>query len=271
VQVVLTRAGGPLEDRLVPRLLAAGHDLRVLAAPEGIVDRRALPTGVRLTDTLAGADVVLVVVGRLDGVRSDELDKLDALAAEVAATGWARLVVAARSHVGRVESILGGHDVGWTLQGCTVLHDDVAALFARRAHGSRLAVPAGVALQPVDAGEVADRVVRLLRAEPAGRVPDFGGPAVRNVDDLACAWLRWRNDDEDPPADRCRVEVVEPDDDGTVERWPGAWLTPRRTVGTVDFEAWLAHRGSAAESVERRQQAAGADRAGRTAGGGQQV
>jgi hypothetical protein len=199
-------------------------------------------------------------------MRADELDRLDALAADVAATGRTRLVVVARSHVSRVEKILTRHDEGaaWTtLQGCTVLHDDVAAVFARRAHGSHLTVPDGVALQPVDPGEVADRVVRLLRADPAGRVPDFGGPSVRLVDDLACTWLRWRDDDEEPPTGRCRVEVVDPEVDGTAERWPGAWLTPRRTAGTVEFEAWLAaQRGSAAESGQRRDEAVGTDAAG---------
>jgi hypothetical protein len=251
MKVVLTRAGGPLEDRLVPRLLQAGHDVRVLAAPEGVVDRRALPAGVRLTAGIADADAVLVVVGRLDGVRPDELDKLDALAADVAATGRAKLLVVARSHAGRVEALLSEHDAGaaWTtLQGVTVLHDDVAALFARRGHGRTLTVPAGVALQPVDAGEVADRVVRLLRTEAAGRVPDFGGPSVRLVDDLACAWLRWRDAEPDPdperPGERCRVEVVEPGEDGG-ERWPGAWLAPKRTTGTIEFETWLSHQRSA--------------------------
>ncbi len=241
MQVVLPRAGGPLEDQLVPRLLAAGHDVRVLAAPEGIVDRRALPTGVRLTATTDEADALVVVVGRLDGMRPDELPKLDELAAGIAPRhDRTKLVVIARSHVVRVEEQLAAHEgLGWTLQGVTALHDDVAALFARRAHGATLAVPAGVALQPVDPGEVADRVVRLLRSDPAGRVPDFGGPAIRAVDDLACAWLRWRNADE--PC-KCRVTVVDPEPDGTGERWPGAWLSPRRTTGTLDFDSWLTAR-----------------------------
>jgi hypothetical protein len=279
MKVVLTRAGGPLEDRLVPCLLQAGHDVRVLAAPEGIVDRRSLPTGVRPIGGVADADAVLVVIGRLEGVRSDELDQLDALAGEVSATGRAKLVVVARSHVSRVEAILTRHDDGaaWTtLQGVTALHDDVAALFARRAHGRALTVPNGVALQPVDPAEVADRVVRLLRAEPAGRVPDFGGPSIRLVDDLACAWLRWRDADPDAPiegaGERCRVEVVDPDVDGTIERWPGAWLTPKRTVGAIEFETWLEHRrsASAAEAVQRGDQPVGAGGGSGGSGPGQQ-
>jgi uncharacterized protein YbjT (DUF2867 family) len=38
--------------------------------------------------------------------------------------------------------------------------------------------------QPMDAGEVADRLVELALSEPAGRVPDIGGPKVRTVMDI---------------------------------------------------------------------------------------
>jgi hypothetical protein len=240
MKVVLTRASGPLEGRLVPRLLAAGHDVRVLAAPEGVADQRALPVGVRRVERIdEDTDAVVTAVGRLDGVRPGELDRLAALAASVATvTDRAALLVVARAHLSRVERILEEHARRWTLQGVTVLHDDVDELFVRRSGGPSLSVPSGVALQPVDAAEVADRVVRLVRAEPAGRVPDFGGPSIRLVDELACAWVRSRNE-------RCRVDDVDLDD--TDGRWPGAWLAPRRTSGTVEFEHWLAaHRATAA-------------------------
>jgi uncharacterized protein YbjT (DUF2867 family) len=39
-------------------------------------------------------------------------------------------------------------------------------------------VPAGFRFQPVDAGEVAQRLVELTLDPPAGLVPDMGGPRV---------------------------------------------------------------------------------------------
>ena len=51
-------------------------------------------------------------------------------------------------------------------------------------------VPKGLIMQPIDSGEVADRMVELALAEPAGRVEDVGGPEVRTVDDIVRAYLK---------------------------------------------------------------------------------
>jgi uncharacterized protein YbjT (DUF2867 family) len=53
-----------------------------------------------------------------------------------------------------------------------------------------MAVPAGVRYQPVDAGEVAARLVELSLGRPSGLVPDLGGPRVYGVDDLLRSYLR---------------------------------------------------------------------------------
>jgi len=51
-------------------------------------------------------------------------------------------------------------------------------------------VPAGFVIQPVDSGEVAARLADLALGEPAGRVPDMGGPQVLSFADLLRAYLR---------------------------------------------------------------------------------
>ena len=51
-------------------------------------------------------------------------------------------------------------------------------------------VPAGFVIQPVDSGEVAARLADLALAEPAGRVPDMGGPQVISFAELLRAYLR---------------------------------------------------------------------------------
>jgi uncharacterized protein YbjT (DUF2867 family) len=51
-------------------------------------------------------------------------------------------------------------------------------------------VPAGFVIQPVDSGEVAARLADLALGEPAGRVPDMGGPQVISFAGLLRAYLR---------------------------------------------------------------------------------
>jgi hypothetical protein len=46
----------------------------------------------------------------------------------------------------------------------------------------------GVSLQPIETTEVAARVVELLGAGPAGRVPDIGGPEQHTLDELIAIW-----------------------------------------------------------------------------------
>ncbi len=59
--------------------------------------------------------------------------------------------------------------------------------------------PAGIRFQPIDPGEVADRLVELALGEPAGRVPDMGGPrAYELADHRACLPARARKLAADP-------------------------------------------------------------------------
>ncbi len=50
-------------------------------------------------------------------------------------------------------------------------------------------LPFGFLGQPIDSGEVADLMVELALSEPAGRVPDVGGPEVRPLEDAARTYL----------------------------------------------------------------------------------
>ena len=194
MKVVLPRASGALADQIVPRLLAEGHDVRVPPRPGGGAERRRLPVGVRAVDG-GSPDVVLVLGPDL------------AALAEAAARGE-RVIVVTDRQVDAVEELLAGCGAPWTLQVTTVLHDDLAA-----ALDAAPAVPHGATVQPIDAAEVADRVVRLLRAAPACRVPDAGGPRLERLGDLA-------PDLPDGPAP-----------DG----WPDDWFEPRRAAARVAF------------------------------------
>lgn len=51
-------------------------------------------------------------------------------------------------------------------------------------------VPSGVRLQPVDACEVAARLVELTLDKPAGLVPDLAGPKVYGLAELVGGYLK---------------------------------------------------------------------------------
>jgi hypothetical protein len=222
VKVVVTHANGALQARVRDRLLAAGHDARALHG--------ALPPGSELRAAFDGAGAVIHAAGGLRGTVDVELADARRVAKAAAATGT-HLVLVVPGPVAAVEAVVESVTEAWTLQPTTTLCDDLAAWLADLEVGPVVAVPKGLALQPVDAGEVAERVTHLLRAGPAGRVPVFGGPAVRPVDDLARAWLRARGR---------RGLVLRT---GRMSEPSGAVTFPDRAVGRVTWEEWLAARG----------------------------
>jgi uncharacterized protein YbjT (DUF2867 family) len=86
--------------------------------------------------------------------------------------------------------------------------------------------------QPIDSGEVADRMVELALSEPAGRVPDIGGPEVRTVEDMVRAYLK---------ATGSRKKVVEFALPGKTARAirSGALTCPENRYGKVRWEEFL--------------------------------
>lgn len=51
-------------------------------------------------------------------------------------------------------------------------------------------VPSGLRSQPIDAAEVATRLVELALGAPAGLVPDLAGPEIHGLEDLVRTYLR---------------------------------------------------------------------------------
>ena len=101
-----------------------------------------------------------------------------------------------------------------------------------------IAVPAGFRFQPVEAGEVAARLVELSFGEPCGLVPDMGGPRVYGVAELIRGYLRATKRRRRP-----MVPVRVPGKAARAYR-AGANLAPERAVGNRTWEEFLAERVS---------------------------
>jgi hypothetical protein len=88
------------------------------------------------------------------------------------------------------ERLIEDSPIPHTILRATQFYDLV--LMAGRALARLPVVPAPKDLvgQPIDAGEVADRMVELALSEPAGRVADVGGPEVRTVEDIVHSYLK---------------------------------------------------------------------------------
>ncbi|MDQ0944884.1 hypothetical protein [Streptomyces sp. V1I1] len=115
------------------------------------------------------------------------------------------------------------------------LHDLVLRLLAGAARLPVLPLPSGVSLQPIDSGEVADRLAELAVGAPAGRVDDMGGPQIRPPADLARACLH-------ATGRRRPIVPVRLAGKAYAGYRSGAQLTPEQAAGKVTFEDFLAQR-----------------------------
>jgi uncharacterized protein YbjT (DUF2867 family) len=85
------------------------------------------------------------------------------------------------------EEAIAAGEVPWSLLRATQFHTLIAWAFGQAARFG--VVPSGGArLQPIDPRVVAARLAEVVRGEPAGRLPDIGGPEVQTLTELAKAW-----------------------------------------------------------------------------------
>ena len=99
-------------------------------------------------------------------------------------------------------------------------------------------LPTGFRIQPVEADEVAARLVELSLGEPASLVPDMGGPLVYGAAELLRGHLRATK--------RRRRPIVPIWLSGKAARAfrAGANLAPERAVGRRTWEEFLADQAS---------------------------
>ena len=90
----------------------------------------------------------------------------------------------------QAERVVAECGLPWTILRVTQFYDYILAGLQKLARLPVVPVPAGFAVQPIDPGEVAARLVELTLGEPAGRVPDLAGPQVTSWAGLLRGYLR---------------------------------------------------------------------------------
>ncbi len=140
------------------------------------------------------------------------------------------------------ERVIAESGIPWTTLHASQFHDLTFATVRGMARLPVIPVPAGLRFQPVDAGEVADRLVELALAEPAGAVPDIAGPRIYEMADLIRSYLQATG------KRRLLVPVPVPGRAAAAVR-SGVILAPDRAVGRRTWEEFLASRvGSSSDA-----------------------
>jgi uncharacterized protein YbjT (DUF2867 family) len=254
---LVTGGTGTLGRLVVPRLRDAGAEVRVLSRrPHEPGDGVQFAVGDLATGE--GLDAAVDGIGTIvhgGGSAKGDEDKARHLVRAAARAGAQHLVFISVVGADRVpvvsgldramfgyfaskraaEQVVAGSGLPWTTLRATQFHDLVLTVARQLARLPVLPVPAGWRFQPVDAGEVAARLVELSLGPPAGLVPDFGGPRVYGMAELVRGYLRARG------KHRPTLPLRLPGKAARAVR-AGANLAPDRAVGRRTWEEFLADR-----------------------------
>ena len=257
--ILVTGGTGTLGRLVVSRLRDAGYDLRVLSRRrpedgEGNGDEHVtgdLATGEGIEAAVEGAEVVVHLAGSSRGDEAKARHLVEAASRAgtrhlvyISVVGADRIPVIGgidRAMFGYFESKLAAErlvaDSGlpWTTLRAPQFHDLMLMAARGMARLPVIPVPAGFRFQPVDAAEVADRLVEVALGAPAGLVPDMAGPRIYRMGELVREYLRARG------RHRPIVPVPVPGRAARAIR-DGANLSPDRAVGHRTWEDFLAAR-----------------------------
>jgi uncharacterized protein YbjT (DUF2867 family) len=257
MKALVTGGTGTLGRLVVPRLQAAGFDVRVLSrqsheGSDGIEFMTGdLTTGQGIEAAVAGAGIILHLAGRMKG-NEDETCRLVQAASRAGTRHLVYISVVGADNVSIIsgidramfgyygsklaaEQVIIKSDLPWTTLRATQFHQSMVKLVQQMAKIPLIPVPAGWRFQPIDAGEVADRLVELALGTPSGLVPDMAGPHVYEMAELVSTYLHANG------KHRLILPVRLPGQANRVFR-AGANLALNRAVGRRTWEDVLAGR-----------------------------
>lgn len=200
--VLVTGGTGTLGRLVVPRLQAAGRDVRVLSRhdhdnTEGVEHVQVdLREGRGIDSAVAGVETVLHLAGGAKGDDEATRHLVEAASrADVQHIVYISVIGADSIPLGyfrqkaESEQILADSGIPWTILRAAQFHDFVLTAAKAMAKLPIVPVPSAIRWQPVAADEVAARLVELTLGDPAGRVHDLAGPTVYPMAELVRSYL----------------------------------------------------------------------------------
>jgi uncharacterized protein YbjT (DUF2867 family) len=244
MKIAVAGGTGTVGHHVVDVVRERGDQPVVLARSAGV----DLVTGAGLADELDGVDAVIDVASvqtLSDAASRDFFGAVTRtlLAAEVAAGVRHHVALSIVGvddaphgyYAGKVlqEQLVEAGPVPWTILRATQFHEFAGQIFGTAKVGPLVLVPR-MRSQPVAAREVAERLVALAVAEPAGRAEDLAGPREERVAEMARRWAATTGR-------RGRVvEVPLPGAYGRALRDGTLLARPGSVLGVETFDAWLA-------------------------------
>lgn len=248
-RTLVTGGTGTLGRELLSRLQAADHDIRATSRspPEdNEIEWVAmdLAAGTGINSTVTDVDVVIHTasspLGDTEAVDLEGTDRLLDAAADAGVSNFVYISIVGiedipysyYQHKLRAEQLIEESNVPWTILRTTQFHAFIHDVLSAVARVPIWPLPTNMVLQPIDEGEVADKLVEHATPDSSGRLEPMGGPEIQRVGELADTFRRvqgvWR------PI----VPLPIPGKVFSAFR-DGAATSPDHDVGTISWQDWL--------------------------------
>ena len=257
LSVLVTGGTGTLGRRVVPRLRDAGCAVRVLSRtahePADGVEyvRGDLATGDGVAAAVKGIDVVVHCAGTAKGDDVKTRNLIEAASAAgvkhlvyISVVGAERLPVTSRMDRAMFgyyaakrasEQLIEASGIPYSILRATQFQESMLAVVKQLGKMTIVPAPTGSQFQPIATDEVADRLVELALGEPAGLVPEMGGPRAYLLADLVRSYLAATG------RRKPFISMRAPGKAAAAIR-DGANLTPDHAVGVRTWEEFLAEQ-----------------------------
>ena len=215
MKALVTGGTGTLGRLVVPKLQVAGFDVRVLSrqshdGADGIEFVTGdLATGQGIEAAVAGTGIILHLAGGMKG-NEDETWRLVQAASQAGTrhlvyisvvgadkipiiSGIDRAMFAYYGSKLAAERVVADSGLPWTTLRATQFHESMLKLVQQMAKMPVIPVPAGWSFQPIDAGEVADRLVERRWVRRQGWCPTSPGR-------VCTRWPSWSAPTSTPTA-----------------------------------------------------------------------
>ena len=251
--ILVTGGTGVLGQRVVERLSSAGLEARVLSRSgrPGTI-RGDLSTGEGVDLAVRGSQTIIHCASSpFRRARQTDVEGTKRLLEAATTAGVSHFVYISIVGIDRASSypyyrikldterVIESSPVPYTILRATQFYDLVLMAIRFLERMPVMVVPNGFSGQPIDAGEVAGRMVELALSDPAGRVPDIGGPEVRTVADIVRGYL-------EVAGRRKRTLVVRLPGKTARSFRKGALTCPNNRYGKIRWEEFLRGRVRAA-------------------------
>ncbi len=212
MKILLTGGTGGLGREVVRAAEAAGHTVRIAsrrarpddAPPAHEWARMDVESGGGVREALEGVDAVVHAASDPRRHAAVDVEGTRRLAEAARAAGTAHLVYVSIVGIDRIpfpyyrsklaaEQVLAASGVPHSILRATQFHSFIDTMTAGAARVPLiLPLPTTFRFQSVDTCEAAERLVRAVQDGPGGRLPDFGGPEVLTMGEMARGWKAAR-------------------------------------------------------------------------------